>query len=475
MMKHRCRAFILLSAVLLLSLAPLPEVAQSAAANFIQFGAVESYYRPEDAAEAGLAWDRIIFEWRYLQPDGPDDWETDRWDAWLRDAQRAGRHIVGLIKNAPGWATGSDLLGAPAQGLDLPIDDPGNRWATFIRRLVRYYSARWGIHDWIIYNEPDIRPGDNQNGFFEFAGDITDYYKTLKVAYKAAHAADPNAVIHLAGLTYWFDKVFERDQYLGRLLAVIRDDPEARKYNQFFDVLTVHAYGGTDWVWRLTQFMASILAEYGLQKPIWIGEVNVRPTQDKGWTIKGLARPKDPPISVDEQASFIVQSAALALSMGVQSVMFYRLYDNGYDSKQGQSYEAWGLIRPDGTRRPGFYALKMVNTYLKDMTAVQRVRNGGVTLVLLIQPDQTTYVLWNENNQPVTVQIKPNRNDETAKLISYTGDVKTVSPGRAGRYEFKLASCRGLCVVKGEPRLFVQPGRSQSVTVLAPDGTWSLH
>lgn len=461
--------------MLLLLLPPLPEVAQSAAAVHIQFGAVESYYRPKDAAEAGITWDRIIFEWRYLQPDGPGDWETDRWETWLRDAQRDGRHIVGLIKNAPGWATGSDLLGAPAKGLDLPIDDPGNLWASFVRRLVRYYSAKWGIHDWIIYNEPDIRPGDNRDGFFEFAGDLTDYYKMLKVAYKTAHAADPDAVIHLAGLTYWYDKVFDRDQYLGRLLALIRDDPEARKYNQFFDVLTVHAYGGTDWVWRLTQYMASVLGEYGLQKPIWIGEVNVRPTQDTGWVIKGLARTRDPQISVEEQASFIVQGAALALSMGVERVMFYRLYDNGYDPKQGNSYEAWGLIRPDGTRRPGYYALKTVNEYFKNVTSVLRTRNGGVTLILLFQPDQTTYVLWNENNWPVTVQIKPNSGDETAKLISYTGDVQTASPGKDGKYRFQLASCSGLCVVKGEPRLFVQPGKPQTVTVLAPDGTWWLN
>src|SRR5258708_38293171 len=38
-------------------------------------GAVESYYRPDDAAEAGVSFERIIFEWRYLQPNGPDDWD----------------------------------------------------------------------------------------------------------------------------------------------------------------------------------------------------------------------------------------------------------------------------------------------------------------------------------------------------------------------------------------------------------------
>src|SRR5262245_51436448 len=85
-----------------------------------RFGAVESFFRPEDAVEAGVGWERIIFEWRYLQPNSPADWDTSHVpDKWLADAQRDGRLVVGLIKNAPHWATGSDLLGAVPLGLDL--------------------------------------------------------------------------------------------------------------------------------------------------------------------------------------------------------------------------------------------------------------------------------------------------------------------------------------------------------------------
>ncbi len=51
---RRSRAIILLIVLLLFSLPPLPEVVRSATADFIQFGAVESYFRPEDAAEAGI-------------------------------------------------------------------------------------------------------------------------------------------------------------------------------------------------------------------------------------------------------------------------------------------------------------------------------------------------------------------------------------------------------------------------------------
>src|SRR5579871_3605257 len=45
---------------------------------------------------------------------------------------------------------------------------------------------------------------------FEFAGTVADYYKVVKVAYIAAHAVDPQVVIHLAGLTYFQDVVYSR-------------------------------------------------------------------------------------------------------------------------------------------------------------------------------------------------------------------------------------------------------------------------
>src|SRR5260221_1310537 len=136
-----------------------------------RFGAVESYYRTVDAVEAGVRFQRIIFEWRLLQPNGPDDWDTSHLpDKWLEDARRNGLEVIGLVKNAPYWATGTKLLGAVPLGVTLPVDNPANLWAAFIKKLVRYYSEKWDIHHWIIYNEPDLRP---ENGtFFEFAGTV---------------------------------------------------------------------------------------------------------------------------------------------------------------------------------------------------------------------------------------------------------------------------------------------------------------
>ena len=58
--------------------------------------------------------------------------------------------VVRLVKNAPHWATGSKLLGAVPLGVTLPIYNPSNLWAAFIKKLVSYYGEKWGIHHWII-------------------------------------------------------------------------------------------------------------------------------------------------------------------------------------------------------------------------------------------------------------------------------------------------------------------------------------
>ncbi len=423
-----------------------------------RFGAVESFFRPQDAVEAGVGWERIIFEWRYLQPNSPADWDTSHVSAqWLSDAKRDGRMVVGLLKNAPHWATGSDLLGAVPQGLDLPIDDPKNYWAQFVKKVVLYYGQKWNIHDWIIYNEPDIRPEDTQ--YFEFAGDVKDYYNVVKVAYKAAHAADPKVVIHLAGFTFWQDVVHNRQLYLERFLRIATADPEARKNNLFFDVMTVHAFAGTDWVRRITQQSKSLPESFGFPHPVWINELNIRPTKDGDWPLKG----GDPQVTLDEQASFIIQGIAIGLALGVDRIEVYKLYDNDVDSN---GYEAWGLIRADNTRRPAYYALQTAIKVFGSTTKARKDSDGDVTLITMTQPGKTAYVIWNQTTEAITARIKAYDNKATDTVnVSTTG--QTVSPllsdVAGGSYEFTLPACNTPCAVEGEPRILIQSGPPQAV------------
>ncbi|MCC6801651.1 MAG: hypothetical protein IT319_02105 [Anaerolineae bacterium] len=173
--------------------------AQNAPAGNV-FGVIEGFWLPDEVCELGAGWERIIFDWSQHQPDGPDDWYTlnvdDRWLAAARDCDR---EVVAVVKHTPAWATdGTPGPGVP-HGLYLPVDDPGNVWANFMRRAAAYYAER-GVKRFIIWNEPDI---ERDVYGFEFEGTLEDYARLLKVAYLSAKEGNPAAIIHLAGTTYW--------------------------------------------------------------------------------------------------------------------------------------------------------------------------------------------------------------------------------------------------------------------------------
>ena len=86
-----------------------------------RFGLIESYEAPEAATEAGAAWTRVLFHWKYVEADGPGQWEPPVDDAQLARELAEGRQVVGLLIGLPEWA--ADEAGLP-QGLWLPPADP---------------------------------------------------------------------------------------------------------------------------------------------------------------------------------------------------------------------------------------------------------------------------------------------------------------------------------------------------------------
>ena len=95
-----------------------------------RFGAIESFWAAQEAAELGIGWERILFYWNEIQPKDADDWNTLHvLEEWLVEADTQGRTVVGLLKNTPAWATDGEPFGGVPRGLYLPVDDPDNLWA----------------------------------------------------------------------------------------------------------------------------------------------------------------------------------------------------------------------------------------------------------------------------------------------------------------------------------------------------------
>ncbi len=388
----------------------------------VRFGAVEAFRDPVAAAEAGVGWERILFYWSELQPNGPDDWNGYHVpDEWLGQAAAAGREVVGLLKNTPAWATdGLPGCGVP-RGLDLPVDDPGNLWATFVRRTVQIYAGR--INHWIIWNEPDITPGTYGA---EWCGSVEEYYRLLQVAYLAAHQVNPDVTIHLAGSTFYHDRT-----YLRRFLTVATQDPTGAEHGYYFDVVSLHIYFQTEEVPHIINETRAALNTYGVNKPIWLNETNASPDSDPLWP---LVRPCWR-VDLREQASFLLQSFALALAAGVERVGVYKWSDGGLPP----GGEPFGVIRPDFSRRPAYESFRLITTYYAGTRSARTDREHLFYQVTLNRGEQTTRVLWARTATTVTVRVPALAAE--GLLVAQTGEVQTVQPVD-GHYTVTLPAAR---------------------------------
>lgn len=411
-----------------------------------RFGAIESFWAADEAEELGVGWERILFYWNQIQPTGPDDWNTLHvLEEWLVEANENERTVLGVLKNTPQWAAeGEGGAAAVPKGLYLPVNDPDNLWAEYTRKAAEYY-APLGVHNWIIWNEPDIAPDVYGH---EFAGSMRDYYQLLKVAYKSIKAIDPEATIHMGGMTYWHDP-----GYLRKFFQVALADPDAAKNNYFFDVITLHIYFRPESIPQIVGNAFNAQAEAGIlpRKEVWVNETNARPSTDPEWPVEVVRFH----IDLEQQAWYMVQATALSFASGASHVGVYKLVD--VNIAPGE--ESWGLIRPyDFSKRPAFYAYQNTITYLSGFEfPVRRQQFDDYMVVNFKRPVGITRVLWARGETPVTVKIPAV--GETAVLADYMGNETMIKPEN-GYYILDLAGtiCYEECLMGGPPLFLMENG-----------------
>lgn len=407
-----------------------------------RFGIIEAFWKPEDAAELGVGWDRILFYWNEIQPTGPDDWNTLHvLEEWLDDAREQDRKVMGLLKNTPQWATDGEPFSGVPRGLYLPIDDPDNLWAGYVSKVVDYY-APLGVHDWIVWNEPEISPGVYGH---EFSGSTRDYYQLLKVAYQVAKESDPRAIIHLAGWSYWHDPT-----WLGDFLRVAKADPEGPDNDYFFDVITLHIYFRVETVEELIDEVWEIQQRYDLEKPIWINETNASPNLDPEWPV---VRPNFQ-VDLEQQAWYIVQAHALGFGAGSASIGIYKLLDVHLPP----GGESFGILRPDASRRPAFYAYQTTIQNLQGfIPPVGRQQEDEFYAFTFKRPQGFTRIFWARNAADLILRVRAFSNEAT--VVSATGQTNTITPYK-GYYRIRLkgARCSPECEIGGPPIFLVERG-----------------
>jgi hypothetical protein len=433
--------------------------------DYNPFGVVEGFWLPEVVCDLHPGWERIIFDWSQHQPTGPEDWNTLNVDErWLVTAQDCGREVVAIIKHTPAWATDSTPGPGVPRGLYLPVDDPGNTWAAFIRRAVEYYRWR-GVNRFIIWNEPDIT---SDTYGFEFEGSLEDYFQMVKVAYLAGKPENPDLKIHLAGTTYWHDVNEGRRLYLDRLLERIAADPDAAANNYYFDAASLHIYFRTDTVYDIVRETRALLDRYGLtDKAIWINETNAGPTDDPLWPV---VRPVYQ-LDLEQQAAFLAQAAGLGLAAGAERIAVYKFFD--WSLPPGG--ETFGLLRADESRRPAFDTWGMVIRELSGVANAALAQTEAVGVVRLTYADGRMGILaWARTGSAATIRVTGA--EAGAVVFDQYGHTVTVVP-QAGAYILPLPGARcnptDGCAVGGAVTLLILPGGAIAVQEIT-SGTVNL-
>lgn len=406
-----------------------PGLAQSPPVVDWRFGIIESYESPAEAA--GLAaWTRVRFQWAETQPHSANDWLPAVSDEQIEAELAAGREVVGLLIGIPDWARDEKQLPA---GLWRPADDPANLWANFVRQAVGQYTGR--INHWVIWNEPDI--WDSAAPGHTWDGTVADFAQLQRVAYLTAKETNPAAVIHLAAFTYFWDFNYGRQQYFQLLLAELATDPQAAAHNYYFDVATAHLYFQPNLIYDILQVFQQMMAEQGLEKPIWLMETNAPPVDDPAWPVDSIT------LSVlqQEQAAFMPQALAAALAAGAERVGIFKLRDTETDRLANP--EPFGLLRQDGTSRPGLITYQIAIQYLSGMISAKRERWNEVGQIQLDQGNYTTTVLF--ARLPAAQQAQVPAAAETALLVDMWGQQQTIT------------AQNGLFIVELPPAVCSQP------------------
>ena len=297
-----------------------------------------------------IPWDRIEIpqKGQYTNPYG-STWE--HYDRFIDLANEYGLNIVARLDLPPSWAKADNSV--PRSPPD-NLEDYGDFVYTFVKRYkgkIKYYQ---------IWNEPNLY------GEWGSPPDAAKYVELLKVGYRRANEADPEAVILSAPLSQTLgtpDGLNESDiVYLQKMY-----DAGAKDY---FDILSAQGHGlwtgpgdrrteeGQTNLSRLLLLREVMVRNGDANKAIWISEL--------GWD----APPPDFPgpathgrVTEERQARYTVAAYERAQQEWPWvGAIFYWYFRRVSDESRKEVDFYYRLVDPDFTPRPVYYAYKELAT-----------------------------------------------------------------------------------------------------------------
>lgn len=214
------------------------------------------------------------------------------------------------------------------------------------------------------------------------AQDTQCYYEMLKITYNKLKTEHPEVKVlgpGSAGIPWaWLEELFSRGDNDGRML-------------DYLDGVSIHPYsypnspnGLEDNIARLQSLIKE--NNNGDPKPIWVSEW--------GWpTHEGATG-----VSVNTEASYLVQSTARLLAANVEKMYWYTLIDMGLDSSYSE--DNFGLLRNPRSvmgkyaPKPAYVAYAALTRVMEDASYAETEQDGDVSSYLFDKNDSPLRVMW---------------------------------------------------------------------------------
>jgi hypothetical protein len=377
----------------------------------VQMHAITNSHGLTQALAGGAHWVRYsAFHWDIIEPNRTDpptyDWgQVD--EASLRNAHENGLETIAIVQFTPLWAQkyAGSYCGPIRQ-------DRFDEFAQFLAALVsRYRSSPYAVKYWELGNEPDHGLVYGRQGYGCW-GEIGDPYyggryygEMLKVAYPAIKAADPDAQVLIGGLLLDCDPNNPppgKDCKMSRFLeGILRAGG-----GPYFDIVSFHAYAGyggtlgqmgnegwpgsTTAVPEKTAFLRGVLNRFGY------GDKELMNTES------ALLCGDTSAHCLNTQGMYIPRAYAEALALGLAGQVHFDMNGTWYYT---------GLLHPDLTPKPVYYAYQVAAGFLADVDYVGPVTGypSGVVGYAFEKGDGSGYidVVWSADGSTKNVFLDP--------------------------------------------------------------------
>ena len=316
------------------------------------------------AADAGIGWVRMDFNWYQMEPSpGVYDWSAA--DRFIDTATAEGLNVFPTIAYAPAWAVApgcNDLSPEPGDWCHNQSPDPA-AWASFVEAAVARYGDR--VKVWGLWNEPNLEHFYRDTREVWVRDVLVPGAEALHTTCSDCQVAGPE-LANIRGANWDSDEgvcAFGECMFNGWEVSLTEILDEAGDH---IDIVTHHRYDDSAQIWLDEliggQWFGNLQYMHGLKeitdahapgKPVWITEF--------GWeTTPG--GPYSPSYAADQLTdSYLdLQEARTTGWNGhapwpeLDKLFWYDLHDDPVVHAWGQY--TWGLLDADGQPKEAYYA-----------------------------------------------------------------------------------------------------------------------